>query len=220
MPVSVTDKIKILAELFTKPKTMSALLSQKYSGFLKDSGWFNAFESGKPIDGEGNPLPWLTYSFIDFLTPRLNNQISVFEYGAGNSTLYFAKNVSKVIAVEHSNSWHEKISKMVPANTSILFQSESNKKEYISSVLNAGIKFNIVLVDAIFRVECLETSISALENDGIIILDDSERKEYFTGIDLLLRQGFRKLDFWGISPGYLYKKCTTVFYKNNNCLNI
>lgn len=60
-------------------------------------------------------------------------------------------------------------------------------------------------------------------NDGNkydFIIMDSEREEYKDGIDFLVNHSFRKLDFWGIVPSVLLRKCTTVFYSNNNCANI
>jgi hypothetical protein len=54
----------------------------------------------------------------------------------------------------------------------------------------------------------------------VLILDDSERSEYKEGIEFVLQKGFRKIAFWGIAPGYLYRKSTTLFYKDNNCLSV
>ena len=31
---------------------------------------------------------------------------------------------------------------------------------------------------------------------------------------------YNELDFWGIAPGIFYNKCTSIFYKDNNCLGI
>ena len=85
---------------------------------------------------------------------------------------------------------------------------------------NLGEEFDIVIVDGRDRVNCIKNSISSLSDSGVMILDDSERSEYIDGIQFLSLNNFKKLDFWGISPGLFYKKCTTVFYKQNNCLGI
>ena len=106
MEVTVTNKIKTLISLMREPKVLAALLSLRHSGYLKDIGWFNAFKSKKPVDNENNPIPWLTYSFISFISPRLNKKLTVFEYCSGSSTLYFSKLVEKVILVEHEKSWY------------------------------------------------------------------------------------------------------------------
>jgi hypothetical protein len=51
-------------------------------------------------------------------------------------------------------------------------------------------------------------------------LDDSERKEYKKGIEYLQQSGYRKIDFWGIAPGIFFNKCTSIFYRDKNCLGI
>lgn len=220
MEITVTDKIKTLISLMCEPKVLAALLSLRHSGYLMDIGWFNAFKSKKPVDNENNPIPWLTYSFISFISPRLNKKLNVFEYGSGSSTLYFSKLVERVISVEHAKFWYEKIKNNSPENVKLFYYPVSEENSYVNCIHEQGVKFNIVLIDAVRRVECLTNCIKSLEDNGVIILDDSERVEYKPGTDFLLKNGFKRLDFWGISPGYLYHKSTSVFYKEKNCLDI
>ena len=54
-------------------------------------GWFSEFKTGEPVDKNFEPLPWLTYPFIDFIIERLSKEFSVFEIGNGNSALIFLK---------------------------------------------------------------------------------------------------------------------------------
>ncbi len=72
MAISINDKIKVLLKLFSKPRILSALLSQMHSGYLKDEGWFNSFLNKIPVDKLNNPIPWLTYPCISFIDERLN----------------------------------------------------------------------------------------------------------------------------------------------------
>ncbi len=78
----------------------------------------------------------------------------------------------------------------------------------------------MIIIDGLHRNECLIEAYEKLSEGGVIILDDSERAEYKQGINFILEKGFKSLEFWGIAPTILFKKCTTVFYKNNNCLQI
>ena len=80
--------------------------------------------------------------------------------------------------------------------------------------------YDIIIVDGRDRVNCCLNSVLKLKPSGVIVLDDSDRIAYSKGINGLLEQGFRKIDFWGISPGYINKKCTTIFYKAQNILGI
>lgn len=60
-----------------------------------------------------NPLideqPWIAFAAIDFLKRILAEDMRVFEYGSGGSTLFFARRVKEVISVEHDKGWSEKV---------------------------------------------------------------------------------------------------------------
>jgi len=77
-----------------------------------------------------------------------------------------------------------------------------------------------VIIDGRKRVNSTINSIQKLKPDGIIIFDNSERADYKQAIDLLTAKGFKRIDFWGIGPIIHEKTCTTVFYKQNNCIDI
>jgi hypothetical protein len=218
MEITLKDKIKIIFRLIQSPKTLKALLSQRYSGYLIDQGWFNSFISNTPVDSNNEPIPWLTYPFIDFIAPRLSNQLTVFEFGAGNSTLFFAKKVKEVFSVEHNKDWYNRISKQIQDNVNLVYKEID--EEYPKSIQSLNKKFDIIIIDAEERVNCVKNSLGALTDAGVIVLDDSERSEYKEAIDFLRINGFKQLDFWGISAGILFKKCTSLFYKSKNCLEI
>ncbi|NWG29547.1 MAG: class I SAM-dependent methyltransferase [Ignavibacteriaceae bacterium] len=183
-------------------------------------GWFNSFKSGKPVDKDNNPIPWFTYPANEFLSERLNKKMNVFEFGSGNSTLFFAARVNQITSVEHNKEWYEKILKNVIANSRTIFVKADNPNEYLSALTQVDQKYDIIIVDGIYRNECLIESINYLTDGGIIILDDSERPEYSMGVNRILANQFKRIDFWGISPGYLYRKSTSIFYKKINCLSI
>jgi hypothetical protein len=69
-------------------------------------------------------------------------------------------------------------------------------------------------------VNCIKQSIDSLSPAGVMVLDDSERDEYKEGIAFLRTKNFRSIEFWGIAPGIFFRKCTTVFYRDGNCLGI
>lgn len=214
-PLSV--KIRTVLKLFTEPKIISALISQRIDGLLFDEGWFESFKTLKPIDKDGNPIPWTTYSFIDFIKTRLNKDLKVFEYGSGNSTLFFAARVSNVISCEHNKVWIDELKNYIPANCKVL---PADENDYEKAIHKAAGKYDIIFVDAVKRNECIRESLQYLEEDGVLILDDSERPEYKPGKDFLKNEGFKQIDFYGIAPGILFKKCTTVFYRHPNRLGI
>ena len=95
-----------------------------------------------------------------------------------------------------------------------------SESDYLAPLNNFSDKASIIIVDGLHRNSCLRHSINKITNDGVIILDDSERNDYRSGIEYLESSGFKRLDFWGIAPTILFKKCTTLFYKSQNCLNV
>ena len=82
------------------------------------------------------------------------------------------------------------------------------------------INFDIIIIDAEDRVNCMKNCLDNISPNGVIILDDSERGEYGDGIDFLKRNYFKRLDFWGVSAGFVHQKATTIFYRELNCLRL
>jgi hypothetical protein len=214
------NKFQALLTLLAKPRRLKALLSYGHKGYLHSIGWFRAFDEEQAIDEEGNPLPWVTYSFIDFIKTRLHKNLSVFEYGAGSSTLYYAKRVGKVVSVEHDENWYKKIVGSKPANSEMIFTELMTDGAYAKKASALNEKFDIIVVDGRDRVNCCKYSVHALSDAGIIVLDDSERPAYGDARHLLKKAGFRELSFSGISPGLFYPKATSIFYRPDNCLGI
>ena len=214
------NKIQKIVDMVSDPKMLKMLISMNSSGYLKEIGWINSFKHQIPIDKDDNPLPWVTYSFIDFISDRLNKAMDVFEFGSGNSTLWYADKVSTVTSVEHDNTWFEKIKENMPGDVHIYYKELIYDGEYSKFTNTLDKKFDIVIVDGRDRVNCIKNSINSIKENGVIILDDSERESYIEGVNFLLNNNFKKIDFWGISPGLFYKKNTTIFYKIDNCIGI
>jgi hypothetical protein len=212
--------LKALATLVSKPKRLNALLSYGHKGYLATIGWFTAFDTHQAVDANGEPLPWVTYSFIDFIKTRLTNDLSIFEYGSGNSTLFYAKRVKRVVSVEHDEAWYNKIVKEKAPNAEMIFTHLEKGGEYSKKAALLDEKFDLIIVDGRDRVNCSKNSVEALTNKGVLVLDDSEREIYQEARTFLIEKGFKELPFSGISPGLFYNKATSIFYKANNCLGI
>jgi hypothetical protein len=75
--------------------------------FLEPSGWNRSQAEQAPLRADGQPLPWFTYGAIEFLQRVVRPGDSVFEYGAGHSTLWWQQRVQRVVSVEHDPAWCE-----------------------------------------------------------------------------------------------------------------
>lgn len=201
-------------------KRVKTLLSFAVKGYLSQIGWFKAFETKSAVGRDGEPIPWVTYSFIDFISDRIQKDHTVFEFGSGNSTLYYAKRAKKVVSVEHDEAWFAKISSSTAANSEMIFCELEKGGKYSKMPASMDTKFDIIIVDGRDRVNCCLESISALSESGVVVLDDSERDVYADAIKFFKNKGFKELSFSGISPGLFYNKSTSVFYRDTNCLGI
>ena len=202
------------------PDKLKVILSLGFKGYLAEKGWFKAFETKSSVDFNGDPIPWVTYSFIDFIKERITKQHDVFEFGSGNSTLFYSKYANHVSAVEHDQEWYEKCKNTNLNNADLIYCALETGGKYCKSANTTGKKFHLIIVDGRDRVNCCKQAIQALTVDGVIVLDDSERAEYGEAHSFFKSQGFKYLPFSGMAPGVIISKYTSIFYKPNNCLGI
>jgi len=187
--------------------------------YFRKTGWLVSIRRGHPCDADGSPSPWMNYSIIALLSSRLNKSHSVFEYGAGNSSLFFSSLVKEVFSVEHDEDWISFLNKNKPSNLIILHKSLNLRDEYVGSAASVGKKFNLIVVDGRKRVDCVISAMQALTDDGCIVLDDTQRQRYLTALEFALPRGFRCLEIEGLKPmsKLLHK---TIMYRPHNCLGI
>ena len=188
--------------------------------FLRDCGWFESFFRHTPTNFLGNPLPWYTYAAIAFLESRVHRGMSVFEYGSGNSTLWWSQRVARVVACEHDIGWAGRVWPLLPANVKYEQRSLEEGKCYPDMIREYPAAFDVVVIDGRRRVECASASMTGVKEDGVIVWDNSERETYKEGLALLARNGFRRIDFWGPGPIARHGWCTSIFYRTKNCLGI
>lgn len=187
---------------------------------LKDDGWFVSYRTKQSVDKNSQPIPWLTYPFIKFIETRLTKDMNVFEYGCGNSTIWYAQRINNITAVEHHEGWFNQISSAMPNNARIMLKSLEDADNYQKSVAEPGSKHHVIIVDGRKRNECIKASVDYLTDNGVVILDNSERDNYTEGKTFLKENGFKEIAFWGIAPSAAHNTCTSVFYRENNCFDI
>jgi len=192
------------------------------SGFFKKIGWTDSYNAKfiNPVDKNSQPVPMMSYSMIDFFKERLRPEMILFEYGSGNSTLFFSKLVKKVVSVEHNRKWYEALKSKLPENVELIFEKLEYDAEYCRKIRTVNEKFDIIIVDGRDRVNCLKNSYEYLKKDGIIVIDDMYRERYQEVILFLTDKGFKHISFSGLSPGQLLHHKTVVFYRSNNIVGI
>jgi hypothetical protein len=185
---------------------------------LHKMGWFKSAWTESSVDRDGNPIPWITYPAIYFINNRITKKMTVFEYGSGNSTLFWAEKGKSVTAVESDKFWQEKLQKTAPKNASIIYRELG--KEYSNAIKDQKGSFDIVVVDGRLRVDCAKASVSKLSAGGVIVWDNTDRERYQQGMKELGSKGFKRIDFYGPMPIDNMISLTTIFYRKDNVLGI
>ena len=88
-------------------------------------------------------------------------------------------------------------------------------KKYVNSIDKYPQKyFDVIFIDGRDRNSCVKKSITKIQQDGIIILDNSERERYQESISLLSK--YKRIDFYGFGPYSYYPWQTSVWFINNS----
>ncbi|MEM1436529.1 MAG: hypothetical protein AAGG11_20940 [Pseudomonadota bacterium] len=196
-------------------------LGWRRDSFLHSTGLWRSYRENRPVDGDGQPLPWFNYGLIHLLDERLRPAHRVFEYGSGYSTLYFAARVANVTSVEHDSGWLNILRASLPANAELIECAAGTRYHAAaetSAVSASG--FDIVLVDGLDRELCLPHAARALSPGGVIILDDSHRSAYAAAVQELSDLGFRQLRWFGPKPNALIEAQSLLLYRSDNVLGL
>ncbi|MCF8319314.1 MAG: FkbM family methyltransferase, partial [Sphingobacteriaceae bacterium] len=154
-------KVKYSKLSLLKWSKFKALLSFGTKGYLADIGWIRSFDTGAPVDAEGLPLPWVTYSYIDFIKNRITTEHQIFEFGSGNSTLFYAERAKHVVSVEHNKEWFEKIKTASPKNSELIFCELVPNGAYSKMPITSQKKYDVIIIDGRDRVNCCKQALVA-----------------------------------------------------------
>ena len=168
-------------------------------------------------------LPWFSYAAIDYLERYVDPQMTVFEYGSGGSTLFFATRCKAVVSVEDNHQWLATLDRSVKAhglkNVTLHHRpfDFNNPHNFNDSAYVAAIgetSYDIIVIDGQDyslkeRPVCFWKAEKRVSKGGIIIVDDSWRPTYSA---LRRRNKARRVEVFE-SPGPLrYGVTSTDIY--------
>lgn len=197
------------------------LLATRLAGTLEKCGYVRSQLQGECVDSEGKPIPWFPYPVIDFLSSRVHADMTVFEFGSGNSTLWWSKRVARVISCEHDAAYYESMTDNLPGNVDYLHRSIVNDSSvYEDTIRDYPKQVDVVVIDGVRRTKCARNCLSALKENGVIIFDNSDYRDFKEGLAFLKASGFRALAIRGLTALQTWENETTFFYKEDNVLAI
>lgn len=184
--------------------------------FSLRTGHFRSALAARAVDRVGEPMIWYTYPAIDFLGAQDFTGRTVLEFGAGQSTLWWAKRAAHVVAVEGNAEWHGYIRGRMPANVELHLAPDDLTG--VDAIL-ADRTFDVVVVDGLDRLRAARVAADRVRPDGCVVVDNSEG--YWGGdgagtfpiLDHLREQRFQRVDFYGFAPGVIETHCTSLFFR-------
>jgi SAM-dependent methyltransferase len=181
---------------------------------LTDTGWMRSMMSSECADAQGNPIPWYTLPAIEYLSKLDWSSSDVFEFGCGNSTIWWSRRAKSVTSVEDSKQWYEQVRARTGSNCHL--KLVTNPEAYAEHVLDFD-GFDVVIIDGIFqnggRLKCTESAIKALRPGGLIILDNSD---WLPRSSQRLREtGHIEVDMAGVAPLNTYACTTSLFFSRD-----
>ena len=220
-PISATKKLlSMAAELGRHPQELPYAMR-----------WLHSLLPGhSPLFDE---VPWITFRAIDWLENYLKPDMSVFEYGAGGSTLYLAKRVRNVVSVEHDEAFYKWVKDILSqralhncqlmlhkpepcVESDLAFASYQEKyrglcfESYVKAIDSyPDQSFDLVLVDGRARMACVKRALAKIKPGGALMLDNSARPAYAQATGLM--GGITQLDLAGITPWNIEVSQTSVW---------
>jgi hypothetical protein len=191
--------------------------------FLPD--WLLAWRNRNPVSAQ---VPWISFEAreaIERYLVSMEGRATVFEYGSGGSTLWYAHLSAKVICVEHDLAWYERMEseirrsgiesceislkspeegmpRSVPMTNGQVTYGSSHPGDYETYVRAidrfADKSFDLVAIDGRSRAACLVHAAPKVRPGGFLYLDDSERPEYALALSAFCR--WERVELGGLRP--------------------
>jgi hypothetical protein len=194
---------------------MLVLLENDY---LSNTGYIESISNKLPLR-HGRPIPWITYSALEFLESNISSNAKVLEFGAGFSSIFWALRGNDISYLDFNKNWNDRISKSLDelgrecsiSSKSIFDELSSVYPAFIdefkqmlsiearathsnfSNSLNSYIQEKIEAANLIVidgHYRNFFLGMCARANSkATVVLDNAERNEYKAGVAALLDAG-------------------------------
>lgn len=213
----IKQAIKTIGRLILIPMHIKKQL-ENFIILSIDYAQYNSIKNWNCISKNGEEIPWYTYPAIEYLENIDFSEKIIFEYGSGNSSLYWQNSAKEVISVEHDKLWFKKINNKGNRQTNQTILLRGNNESYENSIAEINKKFDVIIIDGIRRVECSKMIGNYLNYEStegfMIILDNSD---WYPEVAKYLRETLDliEIDFHGFGPINNYTWTTSVLLSRN-----
>lgn len=161
----------------------------------------------KPHSTTPKSGPWMAQSFVRAFEKLDMSDWTVFEWGSGQSTLWFAQRVKQIVSMEHNPLWYEEARKMCDGLENVSIHFPLGLQAYVEGVQKHAKDrpYDLVIIDGRHRVACARAAIGHFSR--ALVWDNASRRRYSKGrIELMEKAGIVKIEryIWtepGAVPG-------------------
>ena len=187
-------------------------IEELHLSFLVDKlrnefGFLESSRSSIPVDGYGNVMPLYSYPCYEYIRSMDWKNANIFEFGCGYSSIWWDNVDANVYGVDSNDEWINKIQSSVNGHLNIELANDG--EEYTTSIYRHNLKYDVIVIDGMYRYDCVEPSLDCLANDGMVILDNSEwhtnTKELLDNSDLM------PVHFHGMKPIHVDIETTSCY---------
>ena len=175
---------------------------------IEAQGWRKAQLANECLNAQGEPIPWYSYPAIEYLSKIDWTGASVFEYGSGNSSLWWASRSKSLTSVETDGAWYERTASHLPRNARIIHEPDPQK--YVETL---QVAHDVIAIDGLThnygRLRCAERALKVMPPHGVIIVDNADSLPRST--ELLRSHGLIEIDFAGVYPLNTEAAITSLF---------
>jgi hypothetical protein len=186
--------------------------------FSYTTGHFRSSIKNVSVNKKGEFIPWYSYPAIDFIINKDFSDKRVLEFGAGQSSLWWGKKAKYIKSFEEDLAWYNQLKTKITTNIELVYSNlepfESCLKVINDNLVNDQ-KYDIIIIDGLYRYELCEVAINNLAEGGVIIADNSEGNGY-NFQRAFKNTGFSRVDFHGFSPGVVLRQGTSFFFRDNS----
>ena len=166
-------------------------------------GFLESSKRNIPVNDKNEVMPMYTYPCYEWINSIDWTNSKVFEYGTGYSTIWWQNKNVDYHAVEDNKQWYD----MIKDKTNINYKPGLHK--YIQSIYDYNYKFDVIVIDGVFRFDCIKPALDKIKNDGIIIVDNTDwhrnSKEELDKSDLI------PIHFHGFKPLHVDSETTSCY---------
>jgi hypothetical protein len=173
----------------------------------------------RPVDGRGYPIPAFVHGATDFIEPLLRPEWHALVWGSGADLGWWSSRVAKVAAILAPGAYDPKqVAGVGEAAGDVRIEPADSLGYTDLSGIDARI--DVAVIGGEEPARCADAVLGKMSDHGLVIVENADRIACAPAIGILGDAGWRRIDFWGILPQYLFQGCTSVFFKDDRYVNL